>query len=192
MTVDTEKRALGVFSNYSELQTALNELMNSGFSMNQISVIGKDMDNLSQNRSLEGVTLQDAAELTKADEGAKTGAIAGGAVGGLTGLLVGLGTLAIPGVGPIMLAGATATALATTVAGGAIGSAAGSLVGALVGLGIPEDRAEAYQNYIANGDYVIIVDGTELEVRQAEAVLRRHRLRDWSTYNRSSVRPPVV
>jgi len=41
--------------------------------------------------------------------------VTGGAVGGLTGLLVGLGALAIPGVGPVMLAGATATALATAL-----------------------------------------------------------------------------
>jgi len=41
----------------------------------------------------------------KADEGAATGAVTGGAVGGLTGLLVGLGALAIPGIGPVMLAG---------------------------------------------------------------------------------------
>ncbi|WP_034937144.1 hypothetical protein [Gloeocapsa sp. PCC 73106] len=49
----------------------------------------------------------------------------------LTGLLVGLGALAIPGVGPIMLAGAVATALATTAARGVSGVAAGSLLGGL-------------------------------------------------------------
>ncbi|BDI16740.1 hypothetical protein ANSO36C_25420 [Nostoc cf. commune SO-36] len=59
----------------------------------------------------------------------------------MTGLLVGLGTLAIPGVGPVLAGGAVATALATTLAGGAIGAAAGGIVGALVGLGIPEDIA---------------------------------------------------
>jgi len=52
----------------------------------------------------------------KADE-ALAGAVTGGA-GGLTGLLVGLGALAIPGMGPVMLAGATATALATALSGG--------------------------------------------------------------------------
>jgi len=77
--------------------------------------------------------------------------VTGGTVGGLTGLLVRLGTLAIPGVGPIMLAGATATAIATAAAGGAIGAATGGILGGLVGLGIPEDRAKVYNDSVLQG-----------------------------------------
>jgi hypothetical protein len=54
-----------------------------------------------------------------AKTGAKTGAIAGSAAGGIAGLLVGLGAIAIPGIGPIMLAGAAATAISTTISGSA-------------------------------------------------------------------------
>lgn len=190
MIVDTEKRAVGVFSTYREVVDALNELRSRGFSMNKISVIGKDMDGLQQSNLIGDVHLQDVADVTQADEGARAGAIAGGSVGGLTGLLVGLGSLAIPGIGPIMLAGAAATALATTVAGGAIGAAAGTFVGALVGLGIPEDSAQLYQGYITQGDYLILVDGTESEVRQAESILKERSVREWATY--PATRPPVM
>lgn len=192
MMVDTERRAVGVFSTDREVEDAINELKSTGFSMNQIAVIAKNTDKLHQNNSMRDVQIQDAVETTQADEGAKAGGVTGGAVGGLTGLLVGLGTLAIPGVGPIMLAGAAATALATAAAGGAIGAAAGSLMGALVGLGIPEDRAEFYQGYIERGDHLIIVDGTESEVRQAESVFRRRSVREWEMYNRPASQPPVM
>jgi hypothetical protein len=190
MIVDTQERAVGVFSTYREVVDALNELRSRGFTMNKISVMGKDMDDLPQNNSVRDVQMQDIADITQADEGAKTGAIAGGSVGGLTGLLVGLGSLAIPGIGPIMLAGAAATALATTLAGGAIGAAAGTFVGALVGLGIPEDSAQVYQGYITQGDYLILVDGTESEVRQAESILKEHSVREWATY--PVTRPPAM
>jgi hypothetical protein len=190
MIVDTQERAVGVFSTYREVVDALNELRSRGFAMNKISVMGKDMDGLPQNNSVGDVHLQDIADVTQADEGAKTGAIAGGSVGGLTGLLVGLGSLAIPGIGPIMLAGAAATAVATTLAGGAIGAAAGTFVGALVGLGIPEDSAEVYQGYITQGDYLILVDGTESEVRQAESILKDRSVREWATY--PVTRPPAM
>ncbi|NJM48953.1 MAG: signal transduction histidine kinase (STHK), LytS [Alkalinema sp. RU_4_3] len=190
MIVDTEERAVGVFSTYREVTDALNELRSRGYSMNKISVIGKDMDDLPQSDSVRDVHLQDIADVTQADEGAKAGAIAGASVGGLTGLLVGLGSLAIPGIGPVMLAGAAATTLATTVAGGALGAAAGSFVGALVGLGIPEENAQLYQGYITQGDYLILFDGTESEVRQAESILKERSVREWATY--PITRPPTI
>jgi hypothetical protein len=190
MMVNTEERAVGVFSTYREVVDALNELRNRGFSMSKISVVGKHMDDLPQNDSARDVKMQDVADTTQADEGAKTGAIAGGSIGGLTGLLVGLGTLAIPGIGPIMLAGAAATAVATTFAGGAIGAAAGTFVGALVGLGIPEDSAEIYQGYINQGDYLVLVDGTASEVRQAESILKERNVREWAAY--PATRPPAM
>ena len=161
MTLITNKRAVGVFSTRQEIENALGELRDNGFDMNHVSVIAKDTEDLNQRYrigeapSVEKPTAatQETSHETKHDtnrveEGTKTGLGAGGVVGGLTGLLVGLGTLAIPGVGPIMLAGAAATALATTLAGGAIGAAVGGLIGGLVGLGIPEHRAQVYHDYV--------------------------------------------
>src|SRR5215510_3441135 len=49
---------------------------------------------------------------TKAPEGAATGASTGGVVGGVLGWLVGMGTLAIPGLGPMIAAGPLMAALA--------------------------------------------------------------------------------
>jgi hypothetical protein len=104
-------------------------------------------------------------------------------LGGLTGLLVGLGLVAIPGIGPIMLAGASATAIATTLAGTALGAAAGSLIGALVGMGIPEEEAKAYNDRVARGDYLVLLDGSEAEVAKAEAILSRGGIQHWNTYD---------
>jgi hypothetical protein len=100
-----------------------------------------------------------------------------------------LGALAIPGIGPVMAGGALATALATTAAGGAIGAAAGGLTGALVGLGIPEERAKFYNDRVNHGDYLVMVDGTEDEIRRAEAILSRHGIREWGIFDASDVAP---
>jgi hypothetical protein len=177
-----DRRAVGTFSSHQDAENALNELRDAGFAMNQVSIIAKDTDRLDQSDRIGETQVQDMTEQTHVDDGAKTGAAAGGTVGGITGLLVGLGTLAIPGVGPIMLAGATATAIATTLAGGAIGAATGGLVGGLVGLGIPEERAQAYNDSVSRGDYLVIVDGTEAEVMQAEEMLKHRGIRDWEVY----------
>jgi hypothetical protein len=86
-----------------------------------------------------------------------------------------------------MLAGATATALATTVSGGAIGAAAGSLFGALVGLGIPEERARVYNDRLSRGDYLVILDGTDDEIRRAEAILSNRGIQEWGIYDAPNV-----
>lgn len=148
--------------------------------MDRVSVIAKDADK--NKEQIAGADVKDARG-NKADEGAATGAIAGGTLGGLTGLLVGLGALAIPGIGPVMLAGATATAIATTLSGTAIGAAAGGLLGGLIGLGIPEEQAKVYNDRVSRGDYLVIVDGSNDEIARAETILRRHNIEDWGIYD---------
>ncbi len=181
MMVDMErsKRAIGTFANRLEAEHALNALSDSTFPMDKVSVIARDAD---RQDAVAGVDVQENLD-NKSDEGAATGAVTGGVVGGGTGLLVGLGTLAIPGIGPILMAGAAATALATTLAGTAIGAAAGSLVGALVGLGIPEDRAKVYGDRMANGGYLVMVDGTESEVASAQIILHSKGIQDFGVYD---------
>lgn len=183
MALGTHKRAVGVFSNRSDAEHALNELRDAGFPMDRVSIVAKDID---RDRSFGDANVRDADD-TKVDEGATTGAVAGGVLGGLTGLLVGLGAIAIPGIGPVMLAGATATAIATTLSGGAIGAAAGGLIGALIGLGIPEDRARVYSDRVSRGDYLVMVDGTDDEIRRAEAVLSRRGIQEWGIYDAPTV-----
>lgn len=173
------KRAVGVFSTRRETEHALGELRAAGFDMDRVSVIAKDSDSKGD---IAGIDVQESAD-NKADEGATKGALTGGTLGGLTGLLVGLGLVAIPGIGPIMLAGASATAIATTLAGTALGAAAGSLIGALVGLGIPEEEAKAYNDRVARGDYLILLDGSEAEVAKAETILSRGGIQHWNTYD---------
>ncbi|AFZ01185.1 general stress protein [Calothrix sp. PCC 6303] len=176
MVVGLHRRSVGVFSRRQDAESALHELKNSGFPMDRVSVIAQDSD-----RTIAGAEVKENVG-NLADEGASLGAVSGGALGGLTGLLVGLGTLAIPGVGPVMLAGATATALATTLAGGAIGAAAGSLLGGLIGLGIPEEQAKSYNSRVEKGHYLIIIDGSDAEISQAEMILMGKGIEDYSVY----------
>ncbi|WP_228060453.1 MULTISPECIES: general stress protein [unclassified Coleofasciculus] len=175
-------RAVGVFPSYAELDAALNTLRAARFDMSKVSVIARD------NQGREQVAGADMSEPTdtKAGEGAATGALAGGALGGLTGLLVGLGSLAVPGIGPIVFVGAEATAIASTLAGGAIGAAAGGFLGVLIGMGIPEDRAKIYIDRVSNGEYLVLIEGTEPQIRHAESVLSDRGIREWGTYNHPS------
>ncbi|MEB3311198.1 MAG: hypothetical protein VKJ02_13295 [Snowella sp.] len=176
----TLRRAVGVFSHRRDVESALHEVQDSGFPMQRVSVIKQDNDGRNDRLGTVG---QDRDEGNKADEGAAAGAVSGGILGGLTGLLVGLGTLAIPGVGPIMLAGATATTIATTLGGATVGAVAGGLIGALIGLGIPEERARVYNERVARGDYLVIVEGTDAELQRVESIFRDRHVEEYEVYD---------
>lgn len=178
MAFEQHKRAVGTFSTRLEAEEALNELRDSGFSMDKVSVIAKDADS---DDKLGGAYVQDGSG-NEAKEGAAAGAVTGTALGGIGGLLVGLGTLAIPGVGPFLAAGT----LATTLAGAGIGAAAGSLVGALTGLGIPEERAKVYSEQVSKGEYLVMVDGSFEDIRRAAAILSNRGIREWGVYDVSN------
>jgi hypothetical protein len=176
-TARKTRRAIGVFSHRHDAEAALGELRSAGFSMNQVSLIAKDERLVDRHSDLHH------GDDNKADEGLRSGAITGGVLGTLGGLLVGLGALAIPGVGPVILAGATATTLATALSGGVIGAAAGSIVGGLVGLGIPEEQAKVYSDRFSKGHYLLMVEGTDAELDRAEAILRRRGIEDFIIYD---------
>jgi hypothetical protein len=90
---------------------------------------------------------------TKALEGAGVGAGVGAVTGGVIAAVVAAATIAIPGVG-LVVAGPIAAALA----GAGAGSVAGGAIGALVGAGIPEERAQHYQNGLSEGGIVLGVN----------------------------------
>jgi len=90
---------------------------------------------------------------TKAPEGAATGATTGAVVGGVLGWLAGIGTLAIPGLGPLIAAGPIMAALSGAAAGGTLGG----ITGSLIGLGIPEFEAKKYEGRVKAGSVLISV-----------------------------------
>jgi hypothetical protein len=188
MVAQQFKRAVGTFSSKREAEAALNELKSSGFATDRISVLAKDTD---RNEKVAGVGVTDRDEMkdrgdNEAQEGAGIGATAGTVLGGVGGLLVGLEALVIPGAGPFLAAGT----IATTLAGAGIGAAAGAIVGALTGLGIPEEDAKVYDKRVSQGDYLVILEGTEAEIDRAGSILRNRGIQQWNVYdisdNRSS------
>jgi hypothetical protein len=153
----------------------INDLKAAGFSNNAISVLLPDREG----------TRDFAHEThTKAPEGAATGAVAGGVAAGVLGWLAGIGSLAIPGVGPLIAAGPIMAALGGAAAGGA----AGGLVGALVGFGIPEYEAKQYEGKLRSGNVLISVHTEDRdEQKVAKEIFERSHASDISTTGEARV-----
>lgn len=133
-----------VYHDQQKLESAVDRLKAAGFSNEDISVVFPD----------KGRTDQFAMERnTKAPEGAATGGGTGIVVGGVLGWLAGIGTLAIPGIGPLLAAGPIVAALA----GAGVGGAVGGIAGGLIGLGLPEIEAKRYEKEIKEGRMLLSV-----------------------------------
>ena len=149
----TGRTVVGLFRSWSEAQAAIQGLKAAGFTEEQIGLAMEDQPD-------------PEPESSTAAEGAAKGAAGGGMVGGLLGLL---GSLLVPGAGPIVLGGM----LASTLAGVGIGAATGGLIGGLVGLGIPEDKARYFDEALRSGGALVTVNaGTR--TKEALEVLQQH------------------
>lgn len=176
--MSNDRKIVGVFSSYEAAVDAIEELKQKGYRSDEISVIAKDRDDV------EDVTDETG---TKAPEGLATGAATGGILGGTAGLLAGLGALAIPGIGPILAAGP----IAATLTGAAVGASAGGLVGGLIGLGIPEEEAKRYDDYIDNGRILVLVDADAKRDNDAYATFRRYNSENADLYDTRDATTPL-
>ncbi|WP_445632847.1 RCK N-terminal domain-containing protein [Nostoc sp. DSM 114161] len=163
MTLEKERKFIGIFAKCSEAELALQELRAANFPMHKVSVIARKAEEQSD---IAGVK-------AKEDTGNISEEFTGGT---LSDLVSCINQLAIPGMGQVMLAGAEATAIATTITGGAIGIPAGNLAGALLPLGIPQEQAQVYSDLVFQGYYLAIVTGIEIEIRFAQRIFNRHRI----------------
>src|SRR6476661_3176410 len=153
----TGRTVVGLFARRRDAEAAIRDLKTAGFKDNQVGVALPEREE--QSDLLESTGAKEA-------EGAAAGAVSGGLVGGLIGLL---GSLLIPGVGPIVVGGV----LASTLTGAGIGAAAGGIIGALMGLGVPETDARHFDQGLRLGSTLVTVDAGP---RTAEAlvILDRH------------------
>lgn len=163
------KAVFGLARDEAQACRIIDDLKTAGFSNQDISILMSDRQSTRE--------LAHKKE-TKAPEGATAGGVTGGVLGGVLGWLAGIGTLAIPGVGPLIAAGPIMAALSGT----AVGMAAGGLIGALIGMGIPEYEAKRYEGAVKSGRILISVHSENSdETSRAKEILERHGAEDISS-----------
>lgn len=169
-----QQRAVGTFPTRQDAENALMELRDCGFNMDRISAIAQ---NPPKPQTLADVEVKSSSQ--RAKDGAETGAVMGATTGGMLGLIGSLSVLAIPGIG---LATEVAILLGNALLGSGVGAAGGSLIGAMIGWGIPEEQAKYYDELLSQGNYVVLVEGTEAEIKGAEAILLDRKILNWNVY----------
>jgi len=166
--------AFGIYATRGAVEDAVDALKAEGFRNTDISVLFPYNEGTKDFAHEKG---------TKAPEGAAAGAGAGVVVGGALGWLAGIGSLAIPGVGPLIAAGPIMAALA----GAGVGGALGGVTGALVGLGVPEYEAKRYEGRVKSGGILLSVHCDDSEwTKKAKKLLERTGAEDVSSTGEAS------
>lgn len=149
----------GIYRDRASVERAVDALKSKGFRSTDISAL------FPQNEGTKDFAFEKG---TKAPEGATTGGTSGMVVGGVLGWLVGIGSLAIPGIGPLIAAGP----IVATLAGAGVGGAVGGITGALVGMGMPEYEAKRYEGRVKSGHILLSIHSDDRDwARKAEEIL---------------------
>jgi hypothetical protein len=196
MSENKKTAVFGIYSTRDGIERAVDALLQSGFTNNDISVllpesVGRQVPVYSSVADPTEVVVEGGApkdigtvKNTKAPEGATAGASTGAVIGGTLGLLAGIGALAIPGVGPLIAAGPIMAALAGIGVGGAVGG----FTGALIGMGIPEYEAKKYEGRLQKGGILFSVHcNTSEQIKRAKEIVERTGGEDISSTGETSV-----
>ena len=159
------RMVVGVFDDRVDAEAALRSLKEAGFEPEQISVV------------MLQTPQPEAAEVHRFHVDETTGVLAGGALGGLAGWLIGATTVAVPGLGALLAAGALVAALG----GAGIGAAAGGLIGHLVDQGLEHEEARYYHERVRHGAALVTVRVEGSRADEAHAILRRLGAHDYHT-----------
>lgn len=155
------KTITGFYRTVPEAQGALNDLLQAGFSREQVSFLAGDTRG--HQTPKVGPALEDAGSESEAG----TDAFIGGAVG----LAAGLVAMVLPGIGALLAAGPIAGA----IGGLTLGAATGGIIGLLKDHGISEEEAEFYAEGVRRGGGLVTAHGIPDErEKDARKILDDH------------------
>ncbi len=148
------------YDTYDHAVRVVHALEAAGVPHDDVSLMSGDKD-----RTVATNVAGDTSDATATGTG--TGATLGTVLGGGAGLLAGIGSLAIPGVGPVVAAGW----LIATLTGAGVGAAAGGLLGSLTGAGVDEVDAKGYADHVGRGGTLVTVRASDEMAPQVEYIL---------------------
>jgi hypothetical protein len=159
-----EDACAATFPSHEDAEKSVKALQQAGFDMKKLSIMGKDY------HSEEHVVgYYNAGDRMKA--WGKLGAF----WGGLWGVLVGAAFFAVPGLGPIAVAGPLVAAVVGGLEGAVVVGGLSAIGAGLYSVGIPKDSVLQYETALKAGKFLRIAHGSKDEVERARSVRAVHK-----------------
>jgi uncharacterized membrane protein len=157
-----QKAVVAIYNTHTEAEEAVKELQRSGFDMTQLSIVGKDYH-----------TEDHVVGYYNTGDRMKAWGRMGAFWGGLWGLLLGAAFFAIPGIGPVAIAGPLVSWIVGALEGAVVVGGLSALGAGLASIGIPRDSILKYETALKADKFLLIAHGTPEQVDHAKTILDR-------------------
>lgn len=151
---------VAIYETHDQAELAVKDLQHAGVDMKSLSIAAKDT------HTDEHVV----GYYTAGDRMTYWGGV-GAFWGGFWGLLFGSAMFAIPGLGPILIAGPLVGWIVGALEGAVVVGGVSALGAGLVSIGIPKDSVLKYEVALKSEQYVLLVHGTPKAVNKAREII---------------------
>ena len=151
---------VAVYATHTGAEEAVKELQRAGIDMRTLSIVGKD-----SHTDEHVVGYYNTGDRMK--YWGKTGAF----WGGIWGMMFGAAFFAIPGLGPVLVAGPLVAWIVGALEGAAVFGGLSAIGAGLYGMGIPKDSVLQYELALQTDQFLLMVHGTSSEVAKAKAII---------------------
>jgi hypothetical protein len=159
-----QNAVVAVYPSHVEAEGAVKELERAGINMRTLSIVGKDTH-----------TDEHVVGYYNTGDRMKYWGKMGAFWGGFWGLLFGSAFFAIPGLGPILVAGPLVAWIVGALEGAAVVGGVSAIGAGLIGIGIPKDSVVQYELALKTDKFLLMVHGTASEVEKARSVIANTR-----------------
>ncbi|WP_263374544.1 general stress protein [Granulicella aggregans] len=158
--MSTLNSIVAVYSTHAQAEAAIKELQEAGVDMKSLSIAAKDTH-----------TDEHVVGYYNAGDRMKYWGKMGAFWGGFWGLLFGSAMFAIPGLGPILVAGPFVAWIVAGLEGAVVVGGVSAIGAGLVSIGIPKDSVLEYEVALRTDKYLLIVHGSPDQVSRAKAII---------------------
>jgi hypothetical protein len=152
---------VAIYGTHTQAEEAVKELQKSGCDMKKLSIVGKDYH-----------TDESVVGYYNAGDRMKYWGKQGAFWGGLWGMLFGAAFFAIPGLGPILVAGPLVAWIVGGLEGAVVLGGLSALGAGLYSIGIPKDSIVQYEAALKADKFLVLAHGTADEVTKARGILQ--------------------
>jgi hypothetical protein len=151
---------VAVYGSHAQAEDAVKELGRSGIDMRTLSIVGKD-----------SYTDENVVGYYNTGDRMKYWGKTGSVWGGFWGLLFGSAFFAIPGIGPVLVAGPLVGWIVGALEGAVVMGGLSAIGAGLYGMGIPKDSIVQYELALKTDKFLLMVHGTASEVEKARGII---------------------
>ncbi len=155
---------VAIYETHSQAEEAVKELQRAGFDMKKMSIVGKDYH-----------TDEHVVGYYNAGDRMKYWGKQGAFWGGIWGMLFGAAFFAIPGIGPILVAGPLVAWIIGALEGAVVVGGLSAVGAGLYSIGIPKDSVVKYEAALKSDKFLVLAHGTAAEVAKARDIMHTTR-----------------